>query len=136
MSLRKPSFESEDERHEINLAPLIDVMFVLLLFFVVTMVFSEKSTLGIDRPAAANAQNLSESAYNIFMDKNGMIIFEGREISLDALRLALDSSVKNTAVIDADGGLDLSNLVEVMDVCRECGIERLYIAADKRRPQK
>lgn len=69
MSLRKPSFENPDSSSEINISPLIDVMFILLIFFVVTMAFAEKSALEIDRPKSEKASQSPEKALNIFVEK-------------------------------------------------------------------
>ena len=132
MSLRRPSFEDDSASRDVNISPLIDVMFILLIFFVVTMVFSEKSVLGIERPKSDAAEALDAGAANIFIDRDGRITYAGIETGLDGLRAALSAASKKAAVIDADGALGLSRLVEVMDVCRECGIDRVFIAADNR----
>lgn len=130
MSLRKPSFEDEASSREINISPLIDVMFILLIFFVVTMAFSEKSVLGIERPKSDEAQIVKEKSLGIFVDKYGKIFTEENEVDIETLKNILRKKTERAVVIDADGSVDLTKIVEIMDACKASGIEQIFIAAD------
>lgn len=133
MSLRKPSFENPDSSSEINISPLIDVMFILLIFFVVTMAFAEKSALEIDRPKSEKASQSPEKALNIFVEKNGRISVAGAYVSIDSLEKIASLRGEKNAVIDSDASVKISTIVEIMDVCSRAGIEKVFIASDKTR---
>ena len=131
MSLRKPSFENPDSSSEINISPLIDVMFILLIFFVVTMAFAEKSALEIDRPKSEKASQSPEKALNIFVEKNGRISVAGAYVSIDSLEKIASLRGEKNAVIDSDASVKISTIVEIMDACSRAGIEKVFIASDK-----
>lgn len=133
MSLRKPSFENPDSSSEINISPLIDVMFILLIFFVVTMAFVEKSALEIDRPKSEKASQSPEKALNIFVEKNGRISVAGAYVSIDSLEKIASLRGEKNAVIDSDASVKISTIVEIMDACSRAGIEKVFIASDKTR---
>lgn len=132
MALRKPNFESDSENREINISPMIDVMFILLIFFVVTMAFSEKSALKIERPKSVQNQSLNEKALKIFVDKTGKIYAAGSYATIDTIKLLAKNSIDKTAIIDADEALKISTLVEIMDACSEGGITRVFIASESK----
>lgn len=133
MSLRKPSFENPDSSSEINISPLIDVMFILLIFFVVTMAFAEKSALEIDRPKSEKASQSPEKALNIFVEKSGRISVAGAYVSIDSLEKIASLRGEKNAVIDSDASVKISTIVEIMDACSRAGIEKVFIASDKAR---
>ena len=133
MSLRKPSFENPDSSSEINISPLIDVMFILLIFFVVTMAFAEKSALEIDRPKSEKASQSPEKALNIFVEKNGRISVAGAYVSIDSLEKIASLRGEKNSVIDSDASVKISTIVEIMDACSRAGIEKVFIASDKAR---
>lgn len=133
MSLRKPSFENPDSSSEINISPLIDVMFILLIFFVVTMAFAEKSALEIDRPKSEKASQSPEKALNIFVEKNGRISVAGAYVSIDSLEKIASLRGEKNAVIDSDASVKISTIVEIMDACSRAGVEKVFIASDKAR---
>lgn len=133
MSLRRPSFENADSSSEINISPLIDVVFILLVFFVVTMAFAEKSALDIDRPKSDRASESPEKALNVFVEKNGKISVDGAHVSVDSLEKIASLRREKNAVIDSDSDVKISTIVEIMDACSRAGVEKVFIASDKRK---
>ena len=133
MGLRKPNFDADLENGEINISPMIDVMFILLIFFVVTMAFSEKSALKIERPKSVQDEKLNEKALRIFVDKNGKIFAAGSYATLDTLKILAQNSPEKSALIEADASLEISSLVEIMDACGEGGISRIFISSQSKR---
>ena len=136
MSLRKPSFDSNETGSDINISPLIDVMFILLIFFVVTMAFSEKSVVAIERPKSEQAQKSAEKSINIFVEKSGRINVSGSFVSLETLEKIAAARPEKIAVIDSDASVEVARIVEIMDACARAGIERVFIASDKREADK
>ncbi|MBR4598342.1 MAG: biopolymer transporter ExbD [Opitutales bacterium] len=136
MSLRKPSFDSSERGSEINISPLIDVMFILLIFFVVTMAFTEKSIISIERPKSERAENFEEKTLNIFVEKSGRINVSGGFVSIEGLEAIAAARPEKTAVIDSDASVEIARIVEIMDACSRAGIERVFIASDRREGAK
>ena len=127
MSLRRPRFEDEEPASAINISPLIDVIFILLIFFIVTMVFAENDAMGVDAPRASNSQSPDSSA---------AVVSIGRDrYSLPALKIPLGARLTKSSgslVINADSSVPVKRLVEVMDCAKECGAREIYVATRKK----
>lgn len=130
MSLRRPSFENSESENRIDISPLIDIIFILLIFFIVTMVFDEKSFLSIKRPEAKSGGNIEDEKVEIFVDSGGKISLGGKIITLQNLRGELLLTKAKTAVIDADEKINIKSLVSIMDICEEVGLKNIYIATN------
>lgn len=118
---------------DINMAPLIDMVFILLIFFLVTTSFVKESGVDVTRPTAATAESMSKAGIMIGIDKDNGIFMEKRQIDLRAVRAnverALAENPKSTVVIVADRQSLTGIAIEVMDACRLAGAESVSIAA-------
>lgn len=118
---------------DINMAPLIDMVFILLIFFLVTTSFVKESGVDVTRPTAATAESMSKTGIMIGIDKDNGIFMEKRQIDLRAVRAnverALAENPKSTVVIVADRQSQTGIAIEVMDACRLAGAESVSIAA-------
>lgn len=118
---------------DINMAPLIDMVFILLIFFLVTTSFVKESGVDVTRPTAATAESVPKAGIMIGIDKDNGIYMEKREIDLRAVRAnverALAENPKSTVVIVADRQSRTGIAIEVMDACRLAGAESVSIAA-------
>ena len=128
------SIQDSDEIEEINISPLIDMVFILLIFFIVTTVFVEESGVGVDRPQSASA-SMSESERLIFeVDARGQVILDGKEIGVAGVRALVrdkaareESPVIVKALIGAHAGVVMS----VVDEARMGGAKNVSLATDK-----
>lgn len=128
------SIQDSDEIEEINISPLIDMVFILLIFFIVTTVFVEESGVGVDRPQSASA-SMSESESLIFeVDARGQVILDGKEIGVAGVRALVrdkaareESPVIVKALIGAHAGVVMS----VVDEARMGGAKNVSLATDK-----
>ncbi len=113
------------------LAPLLDVVFLLLIFFVVTTSFAE-SHLPLDLPEASSGRPGEESALRIEIDAEGGIVLEGEPTTLEALGLRLEEAhaEKRPVEIRADRTSEHGRFVAVLDLARRIGIEAIGIAVD------
>ncbi|NLB55815.1 MAG: biopolymer transporter ExbD [Lentisphaerae bacterium] len=126
--------ENLEKGVEINISPLIDVVFLLLIFFVVTTVFVEETGVRIDRPQAVSAQDLEKTSIMIAVTADNRIVYAGRDVSLNNLRgiVAQQISQKDTPVIIiADCDAAAGRLVEVIDECKLAGANQVSLAANK-----
>lgn len=122
----------ESAAPEINIAPLMDMVFILLIFFVVTTVFVEETGVEVQRPSAASAEGLEKSSILVAVTRDGRIVYGGGEYDLNGLRalVAREQAEKEMPVIilvdkSAESGL----LVDVIDECKLGGAKSVSIAA-------
>lgn len=121
---------------EINVTPLIDVVFILLLFFMLTTSFISDRSIDIKLPKAkSSSSNNSPQNIKLKLSKGGDIYLDGKSISLKKLRSQLKKSVTTSEelslTLEADKNLSHGKVVEVMDVAREVGILKIGIATDR-----
>ncbi len=115
-----------------NLTPLIDIVFLLLVFFMLTAHFVKDQSLDIDLPEANSAENIEEQgALEIEINIEGEILIDAKKIAPDELEASLQQGLhgrSNKQVIlrgDKNSKLDLT--VQVMDAARKAGAESLDI---------
>lgn len=118
---------------EINMAPLIDMVFILLIFFLVTTSFVRESGVDIQRPAAATAISKEKASILIGITTGNRIFMENREMDLATLQLnverALAENPEGTVVVVADKMSSTGTAVQVMDACRLAGAVNVSLAA-------
>ena len=80
--------DSDDDASEtgIDMSPLIDCVFILLIFFIVTTVFVEESGIEVDKPQAASASQLEKNSILLAISANGEVVYGGREIGITGVQ--------------------------------------------------
>ncbi len=119
---------------EINVAPLLDMVFILLIFFIVTTVFVEETGVEVQKPTAASAKDLEKRSLLIALTREGRIVYGGREYSLHGLRAIVtrevaDEDVPVVILADRDAGSGM--LVDVIDECKLAGAQNVSLAAKR-----
>ena len=122
---------------EVNLTALIDVVFLLLIFFMVSTTFEWRAELGIELPEASARESAPDDAVvDVVIDAAGAVKVEGRrldDVTTRSLRQALAGAAGGldspTVVISADGRAPHQSVVTVMDAARLAGLHRLTFAA-------
>jgi len=126
-----------DEEAEINITPMLDVVFIMLIFFIVTTSFVREIGVDVNRPSnePPKDQKLSE-VITVRIDKAGKIIVQGRIIDIRAVRANIESSLaakpEAPVVVVADRESDAGLLVRVIDQARVAGAETVSLAAAAR----
>lgn len=128
MSSKYTPPEADSEHLEINVSPLIDVVFMLLIFFVVTAVFSRDPAVDINRPSATTAQRLEKETLLFAITASGRLYHGGAEIPLDKLRSLVERTPKTPLVVRADKQSRTERLIEVIDVARAAGARSVSVA--------
>lgn len=127
------------ERHRVDLriAPLIDLVFILLIFFLVGARFTREAALPIQRPAAATAAALEGSPLVVTVTATGTVHLDGERVALgflpERVRSALFRDPRRPVLVAADRRVPTGRLVAVMDACRVGGARRLLLAAEEGR---
>lgn len=123
---------------EIPLAPLIDMMFILLIFFVVSTRFQRETGLEVRRPESSTAQELDPSSVLVGIGAAGEVWVEDRPVGLEGLagllRRTFATRPDAPVVLIADRGVSVDRLVRVMDEARAAGAARIAIASRREGP--
>jgi len=130
MRFRRPS--EEDIR--LGIAPLIDIVFLLLIFFMVTSHFDVASGVRIRLPQSSRRiLDQVEDKVTLVLDKSGKTYFEGREVDQKTLREDLQDIVGRQGVVrlvlQADKDVRHGQVVEIMDLAKTAGVHSIIIAA-------
>lgn len=125
----------DEEIGNINITPMVDVILVLLVIFMVTANFLKKESININLPKVAAADpNIAESK-QIALTKDGKILFEGNETSLEGMIRILERDAKlkpNMRVtISADEKLPYGRVTEIMGQARKAGVTRIALSVKK-----
>jgi len=121
-------------RPSINITSLIDVLFLLLTFFLVTTSFIEQSALKVELPSMQHSEQTErEKRFVLNLSADGRMNYNGRETDTEALRRELGEAVveinaSGGLVLRADRSLDYGDVVTVLDLIRGAGIKRFAIA--------
>jgi len=124
----------EDEA-EINITPMLDVVFIMLIFFIVTTSFVKETGVSVNRPSAKTAKKVSKGNILIAIKDTGKIWINKREVDIRAVRSVVEKmhaeNPEGAAVIIADRGSRTGDLVVVMDQIKSAKVEKISIAATK-----
>ena len=133
MSKRSYDFVDDEEENEINLTPMLDVVFIMLIFFIVTASFIKESGLDVNRPDAPVTETPPEDA-NILVaiTQNDEILIDGRIIDPRAVRANIErlhaENPSGSVVIQANRRSTNKMLVTVMDSARRAGVYNISMA--------
>jgi len=117
---------------QINMSPLIDCVFLLLIFFVVTTVFVEETGVDVQKPRAASARDIEKQSLQVALTEDGGIVYGGRRIGLNSLRGIVAQQLREKMVpviIIADARARTGPLVDVIDECKLAGARQVSVAA-------
>ena len=117
----------------IDTGPLMDIVFILLIFFVVTSSFTRETGVDVTKPQAQSASQLEKENLLIAITREGTIHINERQVDLASLQDILKQSLAKTpdreAVIIADKGSETGVLLQVIDACNLSGVKKVSIAA-------
>jgi len=130
----KSSIEQKIEEaysHDIDLAPLLDVVFILLIFFIVTTVFVRETGVDVQKPTAVSTKSLQNSVLLIAITASREVVYGGTNIGVEGVRSTLAQAIRNDPkplVIQADKTVPTDLLVKVIDQAKLAGVESVNIA--------
>jgi|SRR6056297_3176205 len=124
---------TREEEAEINITPMLDIVFIMLIFFIVTTSFIRETGIDPQRPEALTASQQARGNILIGISATGQIWMDKREVPLDAVRQrveqARNDSPESTVVIIADERSETGILIDLMDQVRLGGILNISVAA-------
>ena len=117
---------------EIQMTPLIDMVFILLIFFVVTTSFVSETGLNIQRPQSSSSETLPHENIPVAIGADGRITVDGRRVGLLSIRSFLQKRLRMqpglAVVLVADKAVSVDRVVRVMDEVRAAGISEVALA--------
>jgi biopolymer transport protein ExbD len=124
----------EEEENEINLTPMLDVVFIMLIFFIVTATFIKEAGIQVERPDTITADSQDDAAILIAISANDEIWIDRQEREPKMLRGVIErlhaENPKGSIVIQADEGSTHEKLVLVMEAAKAAGVTNVAIASD------
>jgi len=125
----------DTEGVDLNLTPLIDCVFLLLIFFMVTTVFTSAAGLKIELPEAENWQKIRETKLFLSVDEDGKMELNSRVVTMTSLASTLMREKKRTQtvtlIIKADRESEHVYTLDVMEIAKNLGIETISLAVDE-----
>ena len=120
---------------EIMLSPMIDMIFLLLVFFIIsTMYMSELKTIPIRLPVAQNSETVSKSSFNVTVKKDGTIYLDEDQMDIEQLvaNAAMESKRDSSfsVIIRAEGDAEYKTVIKIMDKLKGAGVTRFGLATD------
>ncbi len=130
--MRRRLIREEDES-EVNMTPMLDVVFIMLIFFIVTASFVKESGIDVNRPGASTAKTKGAATIFIAISDSGQIWIDKRQVDIRAVganieRLRAENPL-GSVVIQADKDSKNGLFVQVMDAARLVGVKNISIAA-------
>jgi biopolymer transport protein ExbD len=119
----------------IDMSPLIDMVFILLIFFVVSSTFVKDAAVALKRPSARSAAEASAKALRVAIDPQGGLWLDGAPVKpwmlQSRLRDAFRDGAEKEVLVVADRAVAVERLVEVVDQCRLAGAADVTVATEK-----
>jgi biopolymer transport protein ExbD len=126
--------KQQQEESEVNLTPMLDVVFIMLIFFIVTASFVKEAGIDVSRPPAATAERKERGNILVAITENDQIWMDRRQVDPRALRANIErlhaENPQGSVVIQADKSSKNGLLVQVMDAARLAGVKNVSLAAE------
>jgi biopolymer transport protein ExbD len=135
----RPSLQErleQEYRHGIDLSPLIDVVFILLIFFIVTTVFVKEPGVEVQKPEAVTAQQLENDLILLAVTPAGEVMYDRSNIGVAGVRSTVGALLlvqERPVVIQADRQVTTDLLVRVIDEAKLAGAKSVNIATNEER---
>ncbi|WP_395374122.1 ExbD/TolR family protein [Marinicella sp. W31] len=127
--------ESKETVQDLNISPLIDMVFILLIFFMVSTTFVKDMKLDLDRPSASSASTASTKAIRLYIDNSGAVYLDGESIRMwviqSRVRDLLKTKTQKSVLVVTDENVPSGKLVEVVDQARLAGATDVGVATEK-----
>ena len=126
--------QTEEDESTIDITPMLDVVFIMLIYFIVTATFIKEAGIDDDKPAAATAVVQEKASILIAIDPDNKIWINRRQVDIRSVRSIIErlhaENPKGTVVIQADKESKNDALVQVMDASRRAGVFDIALAAN------
>ncbi len=116
----------------INITSLIDVLFLLLIFMMVSSTFMEEPGIKLDLPETQSAPSVKKSEYTLSVEKGGELFLNEKSVTLEDLEENLKSTLAEmkdeSLILKGDTNIPYGKIVKIMDIVKKSGVKKLIIA--------
>ncbi len=124
----------EQPQSEVNMTPMLDVVFIMLIFFIVTASFVKEAGVDVRRPPAVTAESKEKGNILVAITDTGQIWIDRRQVDPRSLRANIErlhgENPQGSIVIQADAKSQNHLLVQVMDAAKAAGVKQIAISAE------
>ena len=129
----RPSLQQhlDNKVQQIDLSPLLDVVFILLIFFIVTTVFVKETGVDVKKPQAMSASDLERKSILIAITEDGQVIYAGQDIGVAGVRHVVTQLLEQQSmpvILQVDENVKTKTLVSVMDEAKMAGASSVNLA--------
>ena len=132
---RSGRFSKSDDDSDINLTPMLDVVFIMLIFFIVTATFIKQAGIDVYRPYALTAEKKPTVSVLLAIGPTGEIWIDKKRVDITAVRAVIErmhaENPKGTLVIQADRAAKSEKLMAVLSAARGAGLKEVAIATEQ-----
>ena len=124
----------DDQEQGIDISPLMDCVFILLIFFIVTTTFVEETGVEVDKPQAASASNLEKTSILLALTANGEVVYGGRDIGMGGVQQLVKRLLQKEdvpVIIQADKEAKSGLLVRLIGESKLAGATTVSLATQK-----
>jgi len=136
MHHRFPFFKGEEEEVEINMTPMLDVVFIMLIFFIVSTSFVRETGVEVNRPLAESSEKLPQNAILVAITNNNQIWIDKHRIDTRAVRRNIErllaENPDSTVIIQADESAPTGTLIKVLDQSKLAGAKNIAVSSTQR----
>ena len=126
--------DTSGDESTVDITPMLDVVFIMLIFFIVTATFIKEAGIDVDKPEAATAVVQEKASILIAIDASDQVWIDRRPVDIRSVRSIVErlhaENPKGTVVIQADRDSRNNTLVQVMDASRRAGVYEIALAAN------
>ena len=128
----RKNYGYEENDDDINMTPMLDIVFIMLIFFIVTASFVKETGIDIQRPSAVTSESKKQASIVVAISEVGEIWIDKRAVDVRSVRANIErlraENPQGSVVIQADKNSTNGLLVQVMDAARQAGVENVSIA--------
>jgi len=121
---------------DVNVTPLLDIVFIMLIFFIVTATFIKEPGVTVERPEAQTAEDQRLVSILVAIDSENTIWINRNEVPLEGVRVAVErlrrENPRGSAVVQADGSAHSEYLVEVLEQIRAAGVNDVVAVSTRK----
>lgn len=125
----------KEQVSDVDMSPLIDMVFILLIFFMVSSTFVKDMKLDLERPGASSASRASSKVIRVYIDQTGETYVDGQPVKTWAiqgkLRDMMRASTEKSVLVVTDDAIAVQKLIDVVDQCRLSGAKDVAVATQK-----
>ena len=136
MASKEHAQKADDEEAEINMTPMLDIVFIMLIFFIVTATFVKTAGVEVRKPAAVTAEQKDRASIMVAITETDEIWINRRKVEVDSLPSVIEKlhaeNPRGTIVVQADRQAKAGLLIKVTEAINETGVPSVAVSTEKK----